>query len=122
MPRRVLWWALRSVGVQEWAVRAIPSNELLQNLGLHDVNAVLRSRRLRWSGHVQRATSCIKQITNLAVPSNRGRGRPRKTWAECVRKDMDDLGLSGVNLQDKVAWRNVVPHSLLVQPTPQYEN
>ena len=54
-------------------------------------------------------------ISAIAWIVARGRGQPRKTWVECVRKDMDDLGLSGVNPQDKVAWRDVVRHSLLVQ-------
>ena len=37
----------------------ISSAVLHQKLDLDEITAVLRTRRLRWYGHVQRATSCI---------------------------------------------------------------
>jgi len=61
---------------------------LHQKLDVDEITAVLRTRRLRWYGHVQRATSCINSITRLGVPGTRNRGRPRKTWSACVRNDM----------------------------------
>ena len=39
--------------------------------------------------------------------------QPRKTWAECICYDVDDLHLSAVDLQDRFAWRSVVRCSLL---------
>ena len=61
------------------------------------ITAILRTQRLRWYGHVQRATSCINSITRLGVPGTRDRGRPRKTWSACVRNDMTICNLDGVN-------------------------
>ena len=49
----------------------VPSDQLLFKLGFHDVTAILCSCRLRWSGHVQRATSCIKRITNFTAISEK---------------------------------------------------
>ena len=49
-----------------------PSVSLLQKLGIVDIKAALSSRRLRWYGHVQRATSCIKAVTDLAIPGRAG--------------------------------------------------
>ena len=95
----------------------IPTAALLRKLDIADIKAVLSSRRLRWSGHVQRATSCINSVTKLTIPSNRGRGRPRKTWHECVKNDIRKYGLSGINPQDRDAWRAGV-RRCLVQPTP----
>ena len=85
----------------------IPSDQLLDKLGLADITTVLRCGRLRWAGHVERAPSNtgIGMVRNLAVPGKRGRGRPRKTWAECVKTDIRDCGLSAVDPQDRVAWR-----------------
>ena len=60
----------------------------LQKLDIDEITAVLRTRRLRWYGHIQRATSCINSITRLGLPGTRDRGRPRKTWSACVRNDM----------------------------------
>ena len=66
----------------------IPTAVLHQKLDLDEITAVLRTRPLRWYGHVQRATSCINSITRLELPGTRDRGRPRKTWSACVRNDM----------------------------------
>ena len=97
----------------------VSSIHLLQKLGLHDITTVLYSRRLRWFGHTQRATtSGIANVTNLTVPGSRGRhGRHRKTWAECVQGDLKELSLTTVDLQDRTMWRRAVCVSL-VQPTP----
>jgi len=43
----------------------ISSAVLHQKLDLDEITAVLRTWRLRWYGHVQRATSCINSITRL---------------------------------------------------------
>jgi len=82
------------------------------------VTAVLRTRRLRWYGHVQRATSCINSITRLGLPGTRDRGRPRKTWSACVRTDMTICNLDGVNPLDKNSWRTSV-RRCQVLPTPE---
>ena len=83
-----------------------------------DITAVLRTRRLRWYGHVQRATSCINSITRLGVPGTRNRGRPRKTWSACVRNDMTICNLDGINLLDRNSWRTSV-RRCQVLPTPE---
>jgi len=75
----------------------ISSAVLHQKLDLDEITAVLRTRRLRWYGHVQCATSCINSITRLGFPGTRDRGRPRKTWSACVRNDMTICNLDGVN-------------------------
>ena len=88
----------------------IPSDQLLEKLGLADITTVIRCGRLQWAGHVERAPSNtgIGLVRNLVVPGKRGRGRPRKTWAECVKTDIRDCGLSAVDPQDRVAWRAAV--------------
>ena len=90
---------------------------LLQKLGIKNITAVLHSGQLRWYGHVQRATSCIKSVTDLLLPGPRGKGRPRKTRSECVKTDISDRGLTGVDAQDRDAWRAGVWDSLVL-PTP----
>ena len=41
------------------------STVLLSKLGLADITSVLRSRRLRWYGHVQLSTTGINTITKF---------------------------------------------------------
>ncbi|XP_035665616.1 uncharacterized protein LOC118408864, partial [Branchiostoma floridae] len=67
-----------------------PSSSLLDKLGILDIISVLQSRRLRWFGHVERSSDCINKITKLKVSGNRGRGRPRKTWRDCVSRDLKE--------------------------------
>ena len=55
------------------------SASLLQKFGIEDITSFLRCRRLRWYGHVQRVTSCIKTITNFQILGTKKKGQPRKT-------------------------------------------
>ena len=51
---------------------------LHQKLGVVKVTSILRTRRIRWFGHVQRASTCINSVTSMEIPGRRGRGRPRR--------------------------------------------
>ena len=42
----------------------VRSNELLAKLGLEDLNLILREKRLRWFGHVERSSSAITHVSN----------------------------------------------------------
>jgi len=82
-----------------------------------EITEVLRSRRLRWYGHVQRATNQINLVTHSAIPGSRGRG-PRITWSESIKKDIVTCGLVNVSPLDRTAWRAAMRHSLVL-PTPE---
>ena len=92
------------------------SASLLQKLNIEDITLVLRCRRLRWYGHVQWATSCIKSITNFQIPSTRKKGSPWKTWFECVMSDVNKCGLAGIDPLDRDAWRAVFNIAWCCQP------
>ena len=94
-----------------------PSVSLLQKFGIQDITSVLRSRRLRWYGHVQLATSCVKSITNFTLPGTGRKGGQRKAWSRCVKDDINTCGLTGVDPLDRDAWKTGVRHSLVL-PTP----
>jgi hypothetical protein len=105
-----------------WICRTSPSDDthisvLHQRLGVIDIIALLRAGRLRWYGHVQRSPSCILTTSRMTIPGKRGRGRPKKTWSECVQHDINELGLSDIDPNDRQAWRTAV-RQRLVSPTP----
>ena len=54
----------------------VSADTLCAMLGVQEVTAALRTRRLRWYGHVARSSSCINSITSMTIPSARRRGRP----------------------------------------------
>ncbi len=89
---------------------------LLAKLGLEEITPTLGSRRLRWYGHVCRSsdTRDIMRPTQFAVPDSRGRGRPRKTWNFCVKKDILERGLSEADPKARLVWSSAVNASRLL--------
>ena len=92
--------------------------ELHKKLGLEDLAILIRKRRLRWFGHVERSSAEISKVRSMPIAGKRDRGRPYKTWSECVRKDLDAFKLKRSDAQDRVGWRSSVNNSRL-EPTPQ---
>ena len=43
------------------------SNELLVRLGIEDLDLILKERRLRWYGHVERSSGAIKTAFDIQV-------------------------------------------------------
>ncbi len=64
----------------------VSTTELYALLGLEEISSAVGTRRLRWYGHVCRSDDCIASVKVMEVEGKRGRGRPRKTWDECVKK------------------------------------
>ena len=62
----------------------VPMETLYTKLGIHEVAVALRTKRLKWYGHVPCASSWAYSITSIAIPGPRGGGRPRKSWSECL--------------------------------------
>jgi hypothetical protein len=93
----------------------ISSEELNGRLGLESIDEVVRRGRLGWFGHLERKgrDDWVSACRNIDVGGTRQRGRGRKTWNECVRKDMDLLGLKEEWALDRIKWRGV----LMVKPS-----
>ncbi len=69
----------------------------------------LRKRRLRWYGHVERAREgALSEVREMRVGERRPVGRPQKKWSECVREDMNVLGIEEDMAQDQEMWRAVI--------------
>src|SRR6476619_5058589 len=69
--------------------------ELRQRLGICSVTNFLRRGRLGWFGHVERKSDddWVKSCRSLKVSGERGHGRSRKTWEQCLNEDMKELRL-----------------------------
>ena len=70
-------------------------------LGLEPVSLMINKSRLRWFGHVERKddNDWVKCCITLEVKGIRQRGRLNKTWWDCVKNDMESLGLSQKDAQ-----------------------
>jgi len=92
-----------------WMCRAKPQDvchdTLLAKLEIQDIEVVLRKHRLRWLGHVERSSSWISRVREYEIEGKRGRGRPKLTWDELVKRDRTQLGMTKTDPNDRLAWR-----------------
>ena len=75
---------------------------------------VIKSRRLRWGGHVARmeeGRSTLKVLTGK-LRGKRPLGRPRLRWEDNIRMDLEEIGINAGNwvdsAQDRDYWRALV--------------
>ena len=66
--------------------------------------------RLRWYGHVERknADDWVYKCRNLEVAGGIRKGRDKKTWIECVTKDMKKIGLKKEDAQNRSLWSSLI--------------
>jgi hypothetical protein len=96
----------------EW--RKLHSEELNNLYSSSDIIRQVKSRRMRWAGHVARMEE-ERKVYKVLVEKSEGRrplGRPRRRWEDGVRMDLRETGLGGVNwirlAQNRDRWRAVV--------------
>jgi hypothetical protein len=91
----------------------------LHNDGLHSLYSspnivrVIKSRRVRWAGHVARMGE--RSVYRVLVGRPEGKrplGRSRRKWEDNIKMDLRETGIDGVNwirlAQDRVQWRACV--------------
>ena len=70
------------------------SSELLVRLGIEDLDLILKERRLRWYGHVERSNGAVKTA--------------KMTWKQLTERDCREWKLSAINPHDRRTWRSGV--------------
>ena len=90
-------------------------NELLNNLySSPNIVRMIKSRRMRWAGHVARMGEGSGVYRALVGRPERRRplGRPRRRWEDNIRMDLREVGCGCVNwtelAQDRDRWRVLV--------------
>ena len=63
------------------------TKELLVQLGIEDLDLILKERRLPWYGHVERSNGAVKTAFDIQVDGKPGPGRPKMTWKQLTEKD-----------------------------------
>jgi hypothetical protein len=82
-------------------------NEELHDLYSSSIIRIIKSRRMRWAGHVARIGE-NKNACRLLVGKPEGKkplGRPRRRWVDNIRMDLGEVGWGDV---DRNRWRAVV--------------
>ena len=87
---------------------------------------MIKSRKLRWAGHVARmeeGRSAFKILTGKPT-GKRPLGRPRRGWEDNVRMDLEEIGINAGNwvdsAQDRNYWRALVECSIEPQGSISY--
>ena len=69
---------------------------------------MIKSRRLRWAGHVakmEEGRSAFKIL--IGKPTGlRPLGRPRRRWEDNIRMDLEEIGINAGNWFDSTLHRN----------------
>jgi hypothetical protein len=92
----------------------------MHNDELHDLYSspnivgVIKSRRMRWAGHVARmgeGRSAYRVLVGRPE-GKRPLGRPRRRWEDNIKMDLGEIAIDGANwirlAQDSVQWRAFV--------------
>ena len=87
---------------------AIRSPELLAQLGIEDLDLILKERRLRWCGHVERSNSAVKTAFDVQVDGKCGPGRPKMAWKQLTERDCKQWKLVAIDRHDRDTWRSGV--------------
>jgi hypothetical protein len=75
---------------------------------------VIKSRRMRWAGHIARIGEGRGAYRVLVgrPEGKRPLGRPRRRWEDNIKMDVGEIGIDGANwiqlAQDRVQWRAFV--------------
>jgi hypothetical protein len=86
----------------------VRNEEIRDRIGVAPIEEKFIQHRFRWFGHVQRrppeAPMCsgvLKRADNV----KRGRGRPRLSWDETVKRDLKEWNIAKELAMDRSAWR-----------------
>ena len=96
----------------EW--RRLHNEELHSLYCSPNIFRLIKSRRLRWAGHIARMEeymSAFKILTGTPA-GKRPLGRPRSRWEDNIRMDFKQMGINTRNLvdsaQDRDHWRSLM--------------
>jgi hypothetical protein len=75
---------------------------------------MIKSRRMRWAGHVARMGEGrgVYRVLAGRPEGKRSLGRPRRTWEDNIKMDLMEIGIDGPNwirlARDRVQWQTFV--------------
>jgi hypothetical protein len=109
---RKIFWPKRDEVTGEW--RKFHNKELHDLYSSPYIVRVIRSRRMRWTGHVARMGE-ERDVYRVLMEKSEGKRpleRPRRRWEDNIRMDLQEVGCGGMDwiglAQDRDSWRAIV--------------
>jgi hypothetical protein len=94
--------------------RKLHNDELQILYSSPNIVRVIKSRRIKWAGHVARMGEG-RGVYRVLVGRPEGKrplGRPRRRWEDNIKMDLREIGIDGANwiqlTQDRFQWRAFV--------------
>ena len=86
------------------------TEELYKRLNIVEISEMVSREKLKWFGHVMRNSEdeWTSRCRNFECDGVRGRGRSKKTWEECSKKDLRDRGLKKEWALDRDRWKGLI--------------
>jgi len=98
--------------IGEW--RKLHNEELNDLYSSPHIVRVIKSRRMKWAGHVARMWA-RRGVYKVLVGKPEGKiplGRPRRRWDDNIKMDLQEVGCGGMDwidlAQDRDRWRALV--------------
>jgi hypothetical protein len=88
--------------------------ELINLYSSPNIVRVIKSRRMRWAGHVTRMGEGrgVYRVLVGRPEIKRPLKRPRRRWEDNIKLDLREIGINGANwiriAQDRMQWRAFV--------------
>ena len=89
----------------------VRNEDIRTKIGVAFIEEKMRENRLRWFGHVRRrpTDAPVRRVERINLGQvKRAHGRPKKTWMEVIRQDIEAKGLSEGILLDRNEWRKLI--------------
>ena len=65
---------------------------------------------MTWFGHVygRDGNDSLCRVKEVEAPGRRPRGRPKKTWNDCVQSDLSADGVPETAAKDRARWNTII--------------
>ena len=87
------------------------NEDIRTKIGVTSIEEKMRENHLRWFDHVRRrpTDAPVRQVERINLGQvKRAQGRPKKTWMEVIRQDMEAKCLSEGILLNRNEWRKLI--------------